>query len=528
MKFTKILAAAALTAAVSSTAALAQEKGSASKAAAYLTKGEMTEAQAEINKAVTYEKFKLSSKGKSPVIAKDKTLDIKGDIYTKLAQDKEASTEEVTVAIDSVLSAYNEIKSNKEVTGKETPVYKAIWVDQPDQIDPITMQPKLSKISNFYNFFINEGALAWQEEEFKNAKEEFDLALRVKTDTTAAQNALYATINILNDTDDDAEIKALQDEVVKYAKVLFSLGMNDAVYYKQLLYYASQGVSDIEGSIDELGYEVREAENTIERSSKTVESSKERYEYYATGGGRRTSNSSTRAKQAKAEMEEAQAEVAAAQTKLDEANKKIDALKLEANKFYQESLDICIEGLKYNADDADLSRSMIIYYLKLDKMDEAIASAKANIAKDPKDAAAVLLLAQLYDQATDMSEEADHKQKYTDLAIGEYKKALELDSENTTALYSLARLYYNQSVAYNAQLQELPTKGTGQYIDAAKAKELETAKKESADKAVPYAKKAAEVGNDEPKYLQLLLKIYYQTGDQENMKKIDEKLSSME
>ncbi|ANQ50783.1 hypothetical protein MY04_3429 [Flammeovirga sp. MY04] len=527
MKFTKILAAAALTAAVSSTA-LAQEKGSATKAAAYLTKGEMTEAQAEINKAVAYEKFKLSSKGKSPVIAKDKTLDVKGDIYTQVAQAEGASTDEVTVAIDSVLSAYNEIKSNKEVIGKESPVYKAVWLDQPDQIDPMTMQPKTSKLTNFYNHFINEGAKAWQEEDFTLAKQEFDLALRVKKDTTAAQNALYATINLLNDVDDDAEIKALQDEVVKYAKVLFSLGKNDAVYYKQLLFYASQGVTDIESSIDELGYEVRESENTIERSSKTVESSKERYEYYATGGGRRTSNSSTRAKQAKAEMEEAQAEVDAAQAKLDAAKTKIAALETEAKKFYQESLDICVEGLKYNADDADLSRSMIIYYLKLDKMDEAIASAKANIAKDPQDAAASLLLAQLYDQATDMSEEVEHKDKYTTLAIDQYKKVLELDSENTTALYSLARLYYNQSVAYNAQLQELPTKGTGQYVDAAKAKELEAAKKESAEKAVPFAVKAAEAGNDEPKYLQLLLKIYYQTGDKENMEKVDKKLSAME
>ncbi|KXX67764.1 hypothetical protein [Flammeovirga sp. SJP92] len=526
MKFTKIITVLALSAAVS-TAATAQEKGSATKAASFLAKGELDQAKTEVENAVSYEKFKLASKGKT-AIAKDKTLDVKGDVYTAAAKVEGQSTEEISVAIDSVLSAYNEIKSNKEVVGKESPTYKKVWIDNPDAIDPLTMQPMLSKLTMFYNYFIDAGAKAWQDEDFATAKQDFDLALRVKKDTTAAQNALYATINLLNDETEDDKIKALQDEVVTYAKVLFSLGKNDAVYYKQLLFYASQGVSDIEGSIDELGYEVRDAENTIERSSKTVESSKERYEYYSTGAGRRTSNASTRAKQAKAEMEDAQKEVADAKAKLEAANTKIASLETEAKKYYQESLDICLEGLKYNADDADLSRTMIINYLKLDKMDEAIASAKANIAKDPNDVSANLLLAQLYDQATDSNESDDDVKKYTEMAMGQYEKVLSIDSENGSALYSLARLYYNQSVLFNKELQELPTKGTGQYVDPAKAKELEAAKKEAAKKAVPYAVKGAEASNDDRKNLQLLLKIYYQIGDQENMDKVDKKLSAME
>ena len=67
-----------------------------------------------------------------------------------------------------------------------------------------------------------------------------------------------------------------------------------------------------EDRIDELKYEIRDAESTIEKASKQKEQSQERYEYYTKGSGRKYGSAKTKAATAQKEVADADKEIATA------------------------------------------------------------------------------------------------------------------------------------------------------------------------------------------------------------------------
>ncbi|NME72477.1 tetratricopeptide repeat protein [Flammeovirga aprica] len=525
MKFTKIITVLALSAAFS-TAAMAQEKGSATKAASYLAKGEIDQAKTEIENAVGYEKYKLESKGK-PVVVKEKTLEIQGDVYSTIARGEATPTEEIPTDIEKAMAAFNEIKARKEESGKESASYKSVWDNQ--GVDMATGQIKPSKVDDLWGHFFNIGAEAFNDQDYNKAMENFKLALSVKSDTTTGKYGFYASA-LAEDEASDEEAPEIRKTTKMFINTLFEMDYHDPQQYFSLLRYAAEDAEPAEMRIDELKYEIRDAETVISKSNKTIEQSSERYEYFTKGGGRKYRTASQKAAQAKTEVDEATAELNKAQATLDAANKETKELEAKTMKVYEECLQIAIKGSENNPGNPTLTSQMVSYYVKLDKLDEAIASVKEAIAKDPSDEGMNFNLAVLYDQASEKARSKDDNAKadeYFELAAKQYKAVIEINPESKNGLFNLGALYYNRAAAFNKDLQDLPMKGMN-YEDPAKAEELKGKMMEYAKLAVPSSEKVAELSPDESKYLVLLSRIYYMTKDNDKLEAVNKKLEAME
>ncbi|AZQ64375.1 hypothetical protein EI427_19815 [Flammeovirga pectinis] len=525
MKFTKIITVLALSAAVSSTA-FAQEKGSATKAEAYLSKGELTEAQSEIENAVGYEKYKLESKGK-PVVVKEKTLETQGDVYSTIARTAETPAEEIPVDIEKAMSAYNEIKKRKEDGGKETSSYKAIWDNQGADLATGAIKP--SKVDDLWGHFFNIGAEAFNDQEYTKAMDNFKLALLVKNDTTTGKYGFYASA-LAEEEAAEEDAAAVRETTMMFINKLFEMNYHDPQQYYSLLRYAAEDAAPAEERLDDLKYEMRDAEGTIEKSTKTKEQSQERYDYYTKGGGRKYGSARQKAAQAKTEVDEANAELTAAQATLDAATKEVAELEGKTDAVYEECLQIAIKGAENNPGNPTLTSQMVSYYVKLDKLDEAIASVQSAIDKDPTDEGMNFNLAVLYDQASEKARSNGDEAKADELfnkATDQYKKVIEINPESKNGLFNLGALYYNRAAAYNKEMQDLPMKGMN-YADPAKAKELEAKMLEYAKMSAPYAEKVSELAPDESKYLVLLSRIYYMTKENDKLEAVNQKLESME
>lgn len=525
MKFTKIVTVLALSAAVS-TAAMAQEKGSATKAAAYLTKGEIDQAKTEIENAVGYEKYKLESKGK-PVVVKEKTLEVQGDVYSTIARGEDTPAEEIPTDIEKAMAAYEEIKTRKEESGKETSIYKAVWNDQ--GLDMASGQIKPSKVDDLWGHFFNIGAEAFNDQDYNKAMNNFKLALLVKSDTTTGKYGFYAAA-LAEDEAVDEEAAEIRKTTIMFINKLFEMDYHDPQQYYSLLGYAAEDAEPAEMRIDELKYEIRDAEGVIEKSTKTKEQSAERYEYYTKGAGRKYGSARQKAAQAKTEVDEAEAELAKANATLESASKETKELEAKTIEVYEECLQIAIKGAENNPGNPTLTSQMVSYYVKLDKLDDAIASVKAAIAKDPSDEGMNFNLAVLYDQASEKSRSKGDEAKADELfnlAADQYKAVLEINPESKNGLFNLGALYYNKAASYNKELQDLPMKGMN-YADPTKAEELKGKMMEYAKMAAPYAEKVSEIAPDESKYLVLLSRIYYMTKENDKLEAVNKKLEAME
>ncbi|MBD0401722.1 hypothetical protein [Flammeovirga sp. EKP202] len=525
MKFTKIITVLALSAAFS-TAAMAQEKGSATKAASYLAKGEVDQAKTEIENAVGYEKFKLESKGK-PVVVKEKTLEIQGDVYSFIARSADTPAEEIPTDIEKAMGAFDEIKARKEESGKESASYKAVWDNQ--GVDIATGQIKPSKVDDLWGHFFNIGAEAFNEQDYNKAMNSFKLALLVKGDTTTGKYGFYASA-LAEDEAADEDVAEIRKTTMMFINKLFEMDYHDPQQYFALLRYAQADAEPAEMRIDELKYEIRDAETVIEKATKTAEQSGERYEYYTKGAGRKYGSARQKAAQAKAEVDEATAELNKAQATLDAANKETKELEAKTMEVYEECLAITTKGVKNNPGNPSLTSQMVSYYVKLDKLDEAIASVKEAIAKDPSDEGMNFNLAVLYDQASEKARSNDDDAKadeYFNLAADQYKAVLEINPESKNGLFNLGALYYNRAAAFNKDLQDLPMKGMN-YEDPAKAEELKGKMMEYAKLAAPAAEKVSELAPDESKYLVLLSRIYYMTKENDKLEAVNKKLEAME
>lgn len=525
MKFTKIITVLALSAAISS-AAMAQEKGSATKAATYLSKGEIDQAKNEIENAVGYEKYKLESKGK-PVVVKEKTLEVQGDVYSTIARGEATPAEEIPTDIEKAMAAYEEIKAQKEESGKESATYKAVWNDQ--GIDIATGQIKPSKVDDLWGHFFNIGAEAFNEQDYSKAMNNFKLALLVKNDTTTGKYGFYASA-LAEDEAVEEEAPEVRKTTMMFINKLFEMDYHDPQQYYSLLRYAAEDAEPAEMRIDELAYEIRDAETVIAKSGKTIEQSSERYEYYTKGAGRKYGSARQKASQAKSEVDEATAEKEKAEATLSSATKETEELKAKTMAVYEECLQIAVKGAENNPGNPTLTSQMVSYYVKLNKLDEAITSVKAAIAKDPSDEGMSFNLAVLYDQASEKARSNDEDataDEYFNLAADQYKAVLEINSDSKNGLFNLGALYYNRAAAFNKDLQDLPMNGMN-YKDPAQAEEFKGKVMEYAKMAAPYSEKVSELAPDESKYLVLLSRIYYMTKENDKLEAVNKKLEAME
>jgi tetratricopeptide (TPR) repeat protein len=181
------------------------------------------------------------------------------------------------------------------------------------------------------------------------------------------------------------------------------------------------------------------------------------------------------------------------------------------------------EGLARFPGNKDLMLDEMQYLLAADRSDEAEASVKVALDKDPRNAVLWSVLGGLYDKKASLAAEAK------DLtAMGEwyakaeeaYKKAIEIDPALFDAHFNIGVLYNNRAAAEYDKCSAI--KDDAQYMKCKKVAD------DTYLQAVPYFEKAHELNGNDLQTVQQLIKLYGKTNDQVKYAAMKEKLAKLQ
>lgn len=308
------------------------QKGSVSKASAYLSKGDFASAKAEIDVAITIEKN----------AAKSKTWFERARIYQAIAtSDDEAISGLDSEAIVKAVESYEKVmEMDKE--------------SSPNSVLSST------NIDAMWGKFINDGGTVYAEDKYEEAYTKFTEALLVKPEDSLT--LLYAGVC------------AQQAEDYK----------NTAVHYYKL---------------EKLGYASADVFSTLIYIERAVNTDEEKA--------------------------------------LEVVKRAQEAYPMES-RFGQEEISILIN---------------------LKKLDQAKDKLITSIEQDPKNINLHLNLAIMYDNiASNLSEDSSKKEEAAttyQLALDEYLKVIELESDNYVANYNAGAIYINQAKEYYDQVRDM-------------------------------------------------------------------------
>lgn len=150
--------------------------------------------------------------------------------------------------------------------------------------------------------------------------------------------------------------------------------------------------------------------------------------------------------------------------------------------------------------------NMINIYIQQGKHDEAKDYLNAAIAKSPNNEQLYYVLATVYEQGYQDSENAE----------ANFRKALEINPKYGDAVIGLGRIYYNQAVVMQSEANALN--------DPKEYDKLNTQAKELFNKALPYFEKAVEIDPENTQYLMALRGIYYNLGMEDKMAELEQKM----
>ncbi len=186
-------------------------KGKVSKADMALSAGKLDEAKAEIDLA-----FELDEKGKTTTSAKNWYT--RGNIYKAIYTNDGEYKDLDPDALEKATASY---KKTAEIEGKENGYY-TIFANQ--------------EITSLYASAIDAGAVAYQEENFDKAFEEFSNALKVKKGDSLA--LLYAG--------SVAQEKGDIDNALKMYETMVEVGSAPETVYSTIVYYYKVEKDDME------------------------------------------------------------------------------------------------------------------------------------------------------------------------------------------------------------------------------------------------------------------------------------------
>lgn len=159
----------------------------------------------------------------------------------------------------------------------------------------------------------------------------------------------------------------------------------------------------------------------------------------------------------------------------------------------------------------DVITELINYYLQAQRNEEALVYLNEAIQKDPSNSQYYFARGCLNEKISIEAAEAD------------YKKAIELDSKNFSALYNLAILYYNKSL-------EIKTNASAER-DMAKYNAMMEEFKSVMTKAAPYFRQAADNApdkNQKAEVLSNLQKTYYNIGEYGKSSEVKAELDALQ
>jgi len=174
------------------------------------------------------------------------------------------------------------------------------------------------------------------------------------------------------------------------------------------------------------------------------------------------------------------------------------------------------EGRAKFPEDKDLILDEMTYLLAADRSEEAEASVKLAIEKDPKNAVLWSVLGGLYDKkAAEATDEATVMQWYAK-AEEAYKKSIEMDPKFFDAYFNIGVLYNNRAATEYEKCGKI--KSDAEYM------KCKTVADEVYLKAVPYFEQAHALNPEDVQTMQQLMKLYAKTNDQEKYQAMKTKL----
>ena len=140
----------------------------------------------------------------------------------------------------------------------------------------------------------------------------------------------------------------------------------------------------------------------------------------------------------------------------------------------------------------------------LDKINKAITA-------DPGNSNLYAVRGSLYDS-----------QKKNDLAMADYKKAIELDPKNFDAQFNMGIYNFNQAATLYTKASKMDLK-----TYQVKGKGLESEGKKYFESSVPYFEKALEIQPNDAGSISALQKVYFRLGRNADSKRMEERLAAL-
>lgn len=177
----------------------------------------------------------------------------------------------------------------------------------------------------------------------------------------------------------------------------------------------------------------------------------------------------------------------------------------EASKILQQALVAYPTNKGFMLEDLNMS-------LAGGKGEDALGKINKSIAADPSNSNLFAVRGSMYDQ-----------QKKTELAVADYKKAVELDPKNFDAQFNLGVYNYNKAADFYTKASKMDLKT---YQVSGKKAEVEG--KKFFEAAVPYFERALELQPNDRNTLTSLKKIYFRLGRTAESARLETKLQSLD
>ncbi|MDB5268168.1 MAG: hypothetical protein JWP58_1208 [Hymenobacter sp.] len=176
----------------------------------------------------------------------------------------------------------------------------------------------------------------------------------------------------------------------------------------------------------------------------------------------------------------------------------------EAAKVLQQALVAYPTNKAFMLEDLNMS-------LASGKGEDALAKINKSIIADPSNSNLYAVRGSMYDQ-----------QKKTELAVADYKKAVELEPNNFDAQFNLGVYNYNKAADAYTKASKMDLK-----TYQASGKKFEAEGKKYFEASVPYFEKALQLQPDDRNTLSSLQKVYFRLGRTADSERLNAKLQSL-
>ena len=186
-------------------------------------------------------------------------------------------------------------------------------------------------------------------------------------------------------------------------------------------------------------------------------------------------------------------------------------------------LEILKEGFDKYPESKELMVDFINYYLRIGESEKALEKLQKGVEENPENQTYFFAIGTLYDemmQDTTDKYTPEQKEEYYDLAIENYKKAIELKPDYFDALFNLGVIYYNKANKVWVEAYNLPL--GDKRFDKEKARAVEIYKQ-----AKLYMEKAHEANYRDRDVVKALKIIYLRLGMRDKSKEMDGLLETL-